>query len=172
MGEWKRAGLRFSEGARQEPPSRADQAPASRLAPSAAGGHAAGGRRHGWPERRELKPEAPGVEDQDPPPEWWESYDWDYHSFCNCERGDCASCNTQATWWAQLNPCLPFEEDGMVHITNADDYAAMCGNTFLKKRFDSTDQAFIFAEVARNQHKAITCMECMVALVRTAPCEP
>ncbi len=124
------------------------------------------GRRHSWPDRRELRPETPGVEDQYPPLVWWESYDWDYHSFCDCGRGDCEPCNTQATWWAQLNPRLPFEEDGIVHVTCSDDYAAMCGNTFLKKRFDSTDQAMIFSEVARNQHKAITCLECAVAYAR------
>ncbi len=58
-----------------------------------------------------------------------------------------------------------------MHVTCADDYAAMCGNTFLKQRFDSTDQAEIFAVVARNLHKAITCLECAVAYARAEAVE-
>lgn len=117
-------------------------------------------RRHGW-ETSEPPDKGPHVDD-DPPLEPWEDYDWDNGSFCSCGAEHCIMCNTQASWWAQLNPNMPFEENGLIHLTEDETFEAICGSTFLKKRFDSYNQAQVFAEIARNQHKAPTCIDCVI----------
>lgn len=119
------------------------------------------GRRHGWDARQQLDKGPSEGDGGNDDAEAWEGYDWDYSSFCDCEEGDCRSCNTQATWWAQLNPHMPFEEDGIVHETEGGTYESRCGSTFLARRFDSYEQAQVFAAIAREQHKAITCFECI-----------
>lgn len=65
-------------------------------------------------------------------------------------------------------PYLPFEQDGVVHITNGSNYGAVCGNARLGNQFESSDQTLTYALVARVQHKAITCIECLAAWVPEA----
>jgi hypothetical protein len=69
----------------------------------------------------------------------------------------------QQEWWAEMLPYLPFWHDGLIHITNAQDYGSACGACRLGNHFESSDQALTYAEVARVQHMAVTCVLCLVA---------
>lgn len=99
-------------------------------------------------------------------PEWWETFDWDYGSFCDCGEPTCEECMTREAWWAELSPFLLFEgPDGVVHSTRAHDYGALCGNTYYAERAASTDDVRRIAGKALGKH--ITCLEC--ALITPEP---
>lgn len=69
---------------------------------------------------------------------------------------------TQDEWWSQLAPNLAFEDEhGVVHRTTAQNFGAMCGNTFYAERAASTNDIRRIA--GRALGKSITCFQCIEA---------
>lgn len=171
MGERKRDRVRKAHlQPRQESAARLAQAAPPGVAASATRGSGSDRRRSGWRPRRRLDEHRIETNPLDDPsiPEWWETFDWDNASLCDCGRGDCYECNTRETWWASLQPHVPFEDTyGLVHVTGEHDYSALCGNMYLQTRSATSDQVQIFAAAARARHKVVTCIDCTLALMRS-----
>lgn len=164
MGQRKQPDARVSERARAKSPHRTDSARAlGASSPRGRGRTVADGgrdRRTGWRSRRLGQTPRNVPPSQDPPLEWWETFDWDLDSFCDCDSRVCERCTAQDRWWAELVPGLAFEDaHGVVHRTSDHDYGALCGNTFYAERATSTDDVRRIAGKALG--KGVTCFECI-----------
>jgi hypothetical protein len=58
---------------------------------------------------------------------------------------------------------LPFEDEGVVHLTSATNYTALCGRVRLDGNYRDSEEVLVYARVARCEHKTVTCIECAAA---------